>query len=207
MGNDNKVEMLVALCALVTSVVAVYIAWDQGRVMRAQQHGEVYPVLQVDGTSSNSLHYSELGLNVSNSGVGPALIESVELIVDGEVVTDLLDVVGTLPLPSSDSSAALAGRALAPGEKIEAIDLRWDRSEVSPEEIGNFALATSDWQLKICYCSVFGRCWQTSRIGTGRAERINECRSDETDVFSNFSIRNYPRNANPDTPTGVTLTD
>ena len=48
MGNGNKVEFLVAICALIASSMAVYMAWDQGRVMRAQQHGAVFPVLQVD---------------------------------------------------------------------------------------------------------------------------------------------------------------
>ena len=41
MGTGNKVEMLIAICAVLTSAIAVFIAWDQGRVMRAQQHGAV----------------------------------------------------------------------------------------------------------------------------------------------------------------------
>lgn len=35
MGTGNKVEMLIAICAVLTSAIAVFIAWDQGRVMRA----------------------------------------------------------------------------------------------------------------------------------------------------------------------------
>ena len=35
MGNGNKVEFLVAICALIASAMAVFMAWDQGRVMRA----------------------------------------------------------------------------------------------------------------------------------------------------------------------------
>ena len=33
MGTGNKVEMVIAVCAVVTSALAVFIAWDQGRVM------------------------------------------------------------------------------------------------------------------------------------------------------------------------------
>jgi len=54
MGNGNKAEMLIAICAVLTSVIALFVAWDQGRVMRAQQHGSVYPVLQVDGFVSST---------------------------------------------------------------------------------------------------------------------------------------------------------
>ena len=32
MGTGNKVEMLIAICAVLTSAIAVFIAWDQGRV-------------------------------------------------------------------------------------------------------------------------------------------------------------------------------
>ena len=89
MGTGNKVEMLIAICAVVTSAIAVFIAWDQGRVMRAQQHGSVYPVLQADGYVSADPHVREIGVRFRNSGVGPALIESVDMLKDGERLVSL----------------------------------------------------------------------------------------------------------------------
>ncbi|HCX12097.1 MAG TPA: hypothetical protein DHU81_17525, partial [Hyphomonas sp.] len=80
MGTGNKVEMLIAICAVLTSAIAVFIAWDQGRVMRAQQHGAVYPVIQIDGFVSTSVDTASMGIRVSNSGVGPALIEQVRML-------------------------------------------------------------------------------------------------------------------------------
>ena len=70
MGDGNKVEFLVAICALITSIMAVYMAWDQGRVMRAQQHGMVYPVLQVEGSSTNTSSYSSIGITVKKQRRG-----------------------------------------------------------------------------------------------------------------------------------------
>ena len=58
MGTGNKVEMLIAICAVLTSAIAVFIAWDQGRVMRAQQHGAVYPVIQIDECRHSLYGYS-----------------------------------------------------------------------------------------------------------------------------------------------------
>ncbi len=191
MGNGNRVEMFIALCALVSSLVAVFIAWDQGRVMRAQQHGEVYPVLQVDGTNSNTAEFSKIGITISNSGVGPALIESVIMEIDGERVTALPDALAALPRPTYDSSSGLAGRALAPGEKIDAITLTWTSDRVTPAQIGRVALESEKWVLKVCYCSVFGRCWQTIRIGTGRAQRVKACKAEDTDIFAQYALRNF----------------
>ena len=89
MGTGNKVEMLIAICAVLTSAIAVFIAWDQGRVMRAQQHGAVYPVIQIDGFVSTSVDTASMGIRVSNSGVGPALIEQVRMLRNGEPVASL----------------------------------------------------------------------------------------------------------------------
>ena len=191
MGNGNKVEFLVAICALVSSIMAVYMAWDQGRVMRAQQHGMVYPVLQVDGSSSNTPDNSTTGITVRNSGVGPALIESVALRIDGQKVSSLPEVLARLPLPDSDSSWGLAGRALAPGAEVEVIHLRWARDRVSVEDIRDVVASSDEWELEICYCSVFGRCWQTESIGQGRAASVEACIPEDTDLFAQFSIRDF----------------
>ena len=197
MGNGNKVEFLVAICALITSIMAVYMAWDQGRVMRAQQHGMVYPVLQIEGSSTNTASYSSIGITVKNSGVGPALIESVVLKINGERETYLPDVLASLPTPDSDSSSGLAGRALAPGADVEAIRLRWDRESVTPDQIRDVVLSTANWELEICYCSVFGRCWQTNRIGTGRADSVDSCTPEDSDLFGEFSIRDFQQREAP----------
>ena len=54
MGTGNKVEMLIAICAVLTSAIAVFIAWDQGRVMRAQQQGATI-ILRLDARASSSI--------------------------------------------------------------------------------------------------------------------------------------------------------
>ena len=186
MGNGNKVEMFIAICALVSSLAAVFIAWDQGRVMRAQQHGEVFPVIQVDGFSNNTSDYSDLGLNVRNSGVGPALVESVTLEVDGETIESFGTILAQAPGNYDITRSALTGRALAPGEQVTLIELGWTRENATISEIAALALQTQAWQLKICYCSVFERCWRTSGFGNARAERVQTCPRKETDLFTNF---------------------
>ena len=97
----------------------------------------------------------------------------------------------------SDSSSGLAGRALAPGAEVEAIRLRWDRENVTPEEIRAVVLSSASWELAICYCSVFDRCWQTETIGTGRAISVDACVPEDTDIFAQFSIQEFRRPVTP----------
>ncbi|MEM7663500.1 MAG: hypothetical protein AAF292_14750 [Pseudomonadota bacterium] len=186
MGNGNKAEMFIAICALISSAVAVFIAWDQGRVMRAQQHGEVFPIIQIDGFATNNATRSALGIRVSNSGVGPAIIESVELEIAGENITSLESELALLPGGYELSWAGLTGRALAPGEQQIPVEISWPRNAVVAEAITQFALSTENWRLRICYCSVFKKCWRTNSLGTARAESVDVCERGETDIFNDL---------------------
>lgn len=192
MGDGNKIEMLIAICALVSSLAAVFIAWDQGRVLRAQQHGAVFPVLQVEGFGHNTPTYSDLGVRVRNSGVGPALIESVILKVDGEVIDNFNTPLADLPETSSLTQTGLTGRALAPGEIVTPIEMAWRREDVTVEQMAEIAIESQKWELNICYCSVFDRCWETTGFGNGRAMKVPSCERQETDLFLSFTPSSLP---------------
>ena len=184
MGNGNKVEFLVAMCALLTSVVAVYMAWDQGRVMRAQQHGMVYPVLQVDGFASTEENTVIVGITVTNSGVGPALIESVRLLIDGREVNGFIEYVERNKLEGYDLRwSAITGRALPPGESMRPIEFVWLDEDFSRDSLRQITVDALRWNLEVCYCSVFGKCWQTRELGRSRATPIDACEQSDVDIF------------------------
>lgn len=194
MGDGNKVEFLVAICALLTSAMAVYMAWDQGSVMRAQQHGMVYPVIQVDGFVEDRRRTTSIGINVRNSGVGPALVESVEFFVNDEKTERFDTYLDSLPGGYEVSYAAISGRALAPGETVTAIAVEWPNNAFDRSVISRIQSDSDAWSLEICYCSVFDRCWKTTDIGQSRALRTKSCKRIEGDIFENVG---EPRFAPP----------
>jgi len=196
MGNGNKVEFLVAICALVTSMVAIWVAWDQGRVMRAQQHGAVFPVLQVDGFLNNDATSSSVGITIRNSGVGPALIESATLIVGDEEVDGFSEQVEAIPSGFQLDWSGIVGRALAPGDMVTPIKMVWQLGDLSTDDIRKISADTRTWKLEICYCSVFSRCWKTSQIGRSRATPVNSCERQERDIFEELGLQNL--SSNPD---------
>lgn len=200
MGNGNKAEMLIAICAVITSVVALFVAWDQGRVMRAQQHGSVYPVLQVDGYVSKTEDRAAIGLRVSNTGVGPALIENVSIWRGTEKLASLIPYRERLPAGKDISWTSMTGRSLAPNALVEPLSISWPRAAITDAELYS---ASSEWgelELEICYCSVFDRCWLARELGKTRAERVKRCERGETDIFEAFA-------ANPGTPAVPAETD
>ena len=187
MGKGSKVEFLVAICALVASAMAVYMAWDQGRVMRAQQHGAVYPVLQVDGFVSTTTDRASIGIRVSNSGVGPALIEEVRVAQNGVSLITFDELRRSLPDENSVSWAGLTGRALAPGEDIVPLQISWGSDDITAETLNATAGEWGDLDVRVCYCSVFDRCWETAMIGTSRAEPVDGCQAAQTDIFETLA--------------------
>jgi len=188
MGNGNKAEMLIAVCAVITSAIAVFIAWDQGRVMRAQQHGSVYPVLQADGYVSANPHVREIGVRFRNSGVGPALIESVDML-EGDKKLDNLDAYrDSLPGGYDLSWTSMVGRAVAPGETINALRISWPVDEISGKVQAETAVKWGELTMQVCYCSVFKRCWEVEGLSKNSpARRVKTCTRSEEDVFENLS--------------------
>lgn len=191
--DTNRLQLIIAVCALLTSAIAVFVAWDQARVLRAQQHGAVYPVLQVDGFVSTDPDFVEIGLRFRNSGVGPALIESIEIERNGQKLADLIEPYTQLPGAPEMSWNSMAGRAIAPGETIDPLVFSWPRGQISAEQL---AAAAHDWgsmKLSTCYCSVFQRCWLMPDMGGSRAERVKTCARSETDLFADLDQRRPER--------------
>ena len=190
MWQNNRIEFFIAVCALLTSIAAIWLAWDQSRVMRAQQHGAVFPVLQVDGYVSQRGDTTAVGINVRNSGVGPALIESAEFFVGDQEAQPFNRDVTSLPDGFQLSWSAIVGRALAPGERVTPIDMVWPAGILDTEDVRDISEDAQTWRLEICYCSVFERCWKTQKIGRSRAIPVEKCERQETDLFEQIGLEN-----------------
>ena len=188
MGNGNKAEMLIAVCAVITSAIAVFIAWDQGRVMRAQQHGSVYPVLQAHGFVSSDPETRSMGIRFRNSGVGPALIESVEFYENGQKLESLASYRERLPEGYELSWTSMVGRAVAPGDEISALATTWPRDRITTAQHAAAAEDWSDLAMDVCYCSVFDRCWIAHTLADIRpTEPVRKCARSETDIFADLA--------------------
>ena len=94
MGQGNKAEMLIAVCAVMTSVVALFIAWYQTQVMRGQQEAQVWPMVQLTHETDFNGESVSYAIAVENAGVGPALIDSFAITMPGRPdTTDFYELV------------------------------------------------------------------------------------------------------------------
>ncbi len=167
MENRLRLDLLIAVFALLLSAVASTASVYQAHVISRQFSATVWPYLTVTTTNSATA----LQLSITNDGLGPAIIRSASMAWDGTksfsswrgMVTTL---VALSPPPKAIAArrfvATLSTSSLDPGDVIRAGDSRsmfslrgWNGFPALLE--GN--AISQHLTLSICYCSLLGTCW------------------------------------------------
>src|SRR5690625_2043294 len=105
--TDRLAAFVAALVGMLALLVAAYTAWIQRQQVRA----EIWPSLFWMTMDSESRYVR------MNKGMGPALVNSVEVIVDDRRESSSSDVFHALPFEPADyGTSALADTVLAPAE-------------------------------------------------------------------------------------------
>jgi hypothetical protein len=171
-----RFETVGSIAAIVVGVIALFVSWDQARVMRQDIRASVWPALQVQGFVDTEGGGLALGLNIENAGVGPALIERITVRHRGEVVEDLDDLEARVTQGFDLSFETVTGRILAAGDSVQPFVFRFESVEAfmpDGEPISTrqaAGLITSAWTAEVCYCSSLGQCWTADTTTNPPAE-------------------------------------
>lgn len=192
-GGPSKLrlrfETVGSIAAIVVGVAALFVSWDQARVMRAQQHASVLPAIQIDGYWGEYEDGARFGVRVSNNGVGPAVIRHVGLSRDGETMRDGSVLAQMFPDGADFSWSSMNGRILAAGSIVEPFSVSLPDG-VSEAEGSALVADWVRWDMDICYCSVFDRCWITSTDGGVDRRRPSggTCPDAGEDIFEQLGL-------------------
>lgn len=141
--------IIAALIGLLALLVSGYTAWIQRQQVRAQ----VWPHLIVGYTDP------QREMVVLNKGVGPALIESVQVTVDGKPQQNWTAVFHAMGMKLADDNwqqSTLNGNVLSAGEQLSFMSLP---TQAEYQQFRQLDSAGSPVQVRICYCSTLGECW------------------------------------------------
>lgn len=159
----TKPEMLVAISALITSLVAVIVAMYSAYIDRAYAKASVWPsVLITRSIQSNRYEYI-----VVNQGNGPAIVNYVTMKVNGQPVSSWQDVLHILA-PESEASfqqSHIGAGVIRPGQHVSAFVV------TEPDLVS--VLQDASFEVSLCYCSIYEDCWITSGIEAPQA--VNAC--------------------------------
>jgi len=143
---DALAAVVAALIGLMALLVSGYTAYVQRQQVRAQ----VWPYLLVGYADREHARI------VYNKGVGPALVRSVQVLVDGKPLPDWEHVMSALGGASKASytQSTLANNVLTSGEKLEVLIVQGDDDyrHFREESLNRAAM-------RICYCSTLEDCW------------------------------------------------
>jgi hypothetical protein len=175
-----RFESIIAICALLISAITGAAIVYQTRIIQSQYAATIWPYLSVDTDEFDPRHVKVV---VANNGLGPALIRSAELIVDGRHVKSWEDYTAMLSRDVPRGSATFgtstinASTTIRPGDAHSLIVVRLGR-DASPKVLKKHRV-----ELKFCYCSLNDSCWTLHAVPgvvTGEyPQRVSACPIDD----------------------------
>ena len=175
------VDLSAAVCALVISLTSLWVAVRHGHTMERMADANArlvsansYPLLQHYQSNAADLRAPDYtggmrvaSLNVTNSGVGPAKVETLEVFWNDRPVRTARELLQACCTTSEDASlfsrpgwlgtSDLQGTMLRAGEvsRLFVIPREGDTAALA----ARFNAAYPKLKMRACYCSVFDECW------------------------------------------------
>jgi hypothetical protein len=176
-----RFDTIVAACALLMSAITAGAMVYQTRVLQDQFSATVWPYLSVE----DDFDKGSVALRLINQGVGPALIRSAQVTVDGKPVAGWdKSFFTTLFGPSISRQSGLqvadgsvdSSSALRPGDARTLIAIHMARADLIRSALKHRV------ELRFCYCSINEKCWtlQTGPAQSALPTPVSACRTTET---------------------------
>jgi hypothetical protein len=163
-------DVIIAGLALLISALATAASWWQTHVIAQQLSAQVWPYVTVAGNYGAG----ELRLSVNNDGLGPAIIESFVLLVDGKPQRDVVAAMHALvgPIKRGDAQSDLEVGSIAAGQVLRTNSATMLFSLRNKAVAPTLAAAMSRrLTIRTCYCSIVENCWTFTIAATNATQR------------------------------------
>lgn len=154
-------ETFIAVAALVVSISAVVVGIYEASLQRHHDKAEVWPHLEI-GVFTNA-HGAIISLQ--STGIGPAIVQSAIVTVDGRPGHNWSDVLGTLNKrePVALGNYSVVGHGLRPGDQVNMVQMP------PGDQPMNFWTSIARVGVLVCYASVFDEYWtvESKSLGNG----------------------------------------
>lgn len=156
-------DSVTALIAAMIGVLALLVSGYTAYIQRQQVRAEVWPTLLI------GFYDPEFAVGVHNKGVGPAIVGSIQVWVDGQPARNWNAILQALGLPAEGIGiSTLDKTVISPGERVLAIRMADAASYQAFRDKLSSRLNT-----EVCYCSTLGECWLYSDRTATRKPRLS----------------------------------
>jgi hypothetical protein len=189
-----RLDVLIAVCALLISSLASAASWwqarllnEQTRVLEEQLGAQVWPYV---GTTED-FDNDTVRISVENNGLGPAIIRSETATVDGVRESAMIDVVHAVLGPHltrrkpRGENLRLALNGGGPGSVLRAGESTALLTLKSKHFAEPLIRATSKRiRFQICYCAIIpGQCWFTDSATNADPRPVSVCHEIANDLL------------------------
>jgi len=168
--SHRWVESVFAFSALFISVVSLGVAILDGRTMEKMADANArmvaansWPFLSYGAGTATTNGIIAINMHVANTGVGPAKIESAQLLWKGVAYRSDQDFLRACcdldPASAKFDSDLLPNEVLRAGQSIEFLGFTQSANPAAFAALQR-AMLSRDLQLHVCYCSIFDECWK-----------------------------------------------
>jgi len=186
------IDLIVASSAIFISVVSLVVSIEHGKTMekmvdqnQKMVEASTMPILTIFGREFDESGKPMVQETLSNSGVGPALIDWFEVRYKGVVYTDhsaLLRACCAAALVKSKKHthtqvfySNVSGFILPARQDLYPITIKPDKDGLDLYNAFNRVRDGDDLTFRACYCSVLNECWETN-FDNKRPQPVKECR-------------------------------
>jgi hypothetical protein len=154
-------ETFIAVAALIVSISAVAVGLYEAALQRHHDRAEVWPHPEIEVFTKKT----GATITLENTGIGPAIVQTAIVTVDGRPQHNWSGVLRTLNGrdPSPFSNYSILQHGLRPGDRLAMIDIP------VADQPRDFWKSISRVGVSICYSSVFDQHWvvESKRLGEG----------------------------------------
>lgn len=194
--SQDKINLLLALCAIVISAASFYATFLQANAAEKQVKAATWPWMQfTSGNFNMAARSQEITFELKNSGAGPALVKYLKYTYDGKDYYHIYDLISAccfdihayekalLALQNKSKKVdylkefgwaltSVPTNALVPPS--DSVSLLSFQKTTHNEAFWN-TLDKKRFQLKIevCYCSILEQCYISN--GSGDTQEVEAC--------------------------------
>jgi hypothetical protein len=169
-------ETFISFAALIVSLSAMVVGLYEASLQRAHDRAEVWPHVEL-ATLTNPQGATVI---LENGGLGPAIIKTVAVTVDGRHRRSWPDALQALlgALPADYNNRTVVDHALRSGEQVTVVALG---TKDLPKQ---FWPTVQRVRVTVCYASIFGDYWELSaRLGASNYWRsVDGCPAQPRDT-------------------------
>jgi hypothetical protein len=186
-----RIDLVIAIFALLISMLAASASWWQARVLEQQLGAQVWPYVGVSVDTTGD----KVQIDIENDGLGPAILRSAVAMVDGVPKSNFMEilhaVLGRNLVARRHKGERLGlsigtgspGSVLRPGESSVAFGL------VSSRYARPFAQAFNRMSFRICYCAIVpGKCWLSDSRSMQDPKPVSACPEVPNDLLHASTI-------------------